>query len=140
MQEEVAEENQQKIETEKQTVHEAKRELDKHRKKAEDIDTKYSSVRERIDQLSEEMEPLKVQQRPVVSLCAESKNSFTNQKFIDNTSLLVQARFCGFDVNVCRLNRLNVKGLKLTFIFPFIILSGVVKLLIRLLCFILVLH
>lgn len=60
VQEEVAQENQQKIEVEKQTVQEAKTELDKHRKMAEDADSKYASVRERIDQLSEEMESLKV--------------------------------------------------------------------------------
>lgn len=66
LQEEVAQENQQKIEGEKQTVHKEKMELDKHRKIAEDIESKYSSVKERIDQLPEDMEPLKVQQSIVV--------------------------------------------------------------------------
>lgn len=61
MQEEVAQENQQKIEAEKQSVQEAKAELDKQRKMAEDSDSKYSSVRDRIDQILEEIEPLKVQ-------------------------------------------------------------------------------
>lgn len=61
MQEEVAQENQQKIEAEKQSVQEAKAELDKQQKMAEDSDSKYSSVRDRIDQLLEEIEPLKVQ-------------------------------------------------------------------------------
>lgn len=61
MQEEVAQENQQKIEAEKQSVQEAKAELDKQRKMAEDSDSKYSSVRDRIDQLLEEIEPFKVQ-------------------------------------------------------------------------------
>lgn len=61
MQEEVAQENQLKIEAEKQSVQEAKAELDKQRKMAEDSDSKYSSVRDRIDQLLEEIEPLKVQ-------------------------------------------------------------------------------
>lgn len=61
MQEEVAQENQQKIEAEKQSVQEAKVELDKQRKMAEDSDSKYSSVRDRIDQLLEEIEPFKVQ-------------------------------------------------------------------------------
>lgn len=61
MQEEVAQENQLKIEAEKQSVQEAKVELDKQRKMAEDSDSKYSSVRDRIDQLLEEIEPLKVQ-------------------------------------------------------------------------------
>lgn len=61
MQEEVAQENQQKIEAEKQSVQEAKAELDKQREMAEDSDSKYSSVRDRIDQLLEEIEPLKVQ-------------------------------------------------------------------------------
>uniref|UniRef100_A0A3B5B5L6 Structural maintenance of chromosomes protein 6 n=1 Tax=Stegastes partitus TaxID=144197 RepID=A0A3B5B5L6_9TELE len=79
VQEEVAQENQQKIEAEKQTVQEAKAELDEHRKKAEDADSQYSSVRDRIDQLSEEMEPLKVQQRTLVSF-SEAENSFRNQK------------------------------------------------------------
>uniref|UniRef100_A0A668AAD1 Structural maintenance of chromosomes 6 n=1 Tax=Myripristis murdjan TaxID=586833 RepID=A0A668AAD1_9TELE len=60
LQEEVFKENQQKIEMERQAVNEAKIELDKHRKTAEDIDSSYSCVREKIDQLSEEMEPLKV--------------------------------------------------------------------------------
>lgn len=60
MQEEVAQENQQKIEAEKQSVQEAKVELNKQQKMAEDSDSKYSSLRERIDQLVEEMEPLKV--------------------------------------------------------------------------------
>lgn len=82
MQEEVAQENQQKIEAEKQTVHEAKTELDKHRKSAEDIESKYSSFRERIDQLSEDTEPLKVQRSFVVLLCLEAKNSFRNQKML----------------------------------------------------------
>lgn len=61
MQEEVAQENQQKIEAEKQSVQEAKAELNKQRKMAEDSDSKYSSVRDRIDQILEEIEPLKVQ-------------------------------------------------------------------------------
>ena len=81
LQEEVAQENQQKIEAEKKAVHEAKTELDKHQKTAEDIESKYSSVRERIDQLSEDSEPLKVQQSFVVSLCLETKNTFRNQDF-----------------------------------------------------------
>lgn len=68
MQEEVAQENQQKIEAEEQTVHEAKMELDKHWQKAEDMESKYSSAREQIDQLPEDMEPLKVQYSFVVSL------------------------------------------------------------------------
>ena len=61
MQEEVAQENRQKIEAEKLTVHEAKTELDNHQKTAEDIESKYSSVRHRIDQLSDDTEPLMVQ-------------------------------------------------------------------------------
>ncbi|XP_039992840.1 structural maintenance of chromosomes protein 6 isoform X2 [Xiphias gladius] len=60
--EEVAQENQQKIKEETQTVHKAKKKLDKHQKMAEDTECKYSSVRERIDQLSEEMELLKDEQ------------------------------------------------------------------------------
>lgn len=61
MQEEVAQENRQKIEAEKQTVYEAKTELDKHRETAEEAESKYASVRELIDQLDQDMEPLKVQ-------------------------------------------------------------------------------
>lgn len=56
----MAKENQQKIEAEKQTVQEAKMELDEHQKKVEDMETKNSSVREQLDQLPEDMEPLKV--------------------------------------------------------------------------------
>lgn len=59
-QEEVAQENQQKVELEKQAVQEAKAELDKQRKSSEEADSKYSSVRDKIDQLVEEIEPLKV--------------------------------------------------------------------------------
>lgn len=57
----MARENRQRIEAEKRTVHEAKMELDKHRKKVEDMETKYSSVREQLGQLPEDMEPLKVE-------------------------------------------------------------------------------
>lgn len=60
LQEEVAQENNQKMESEKQTVHEAKEVLDKHAKAVMDIDKQYSDVRARLDQLAEEMDPLKV--------------------------------------------------------------------------------
>lgn len=63
VQEEVAQENQQKMEAEKQSVEAAKAELDKHQKMAEEADAKYSSVRDQIDQLSEEMEQLKVKNK-----------------------------------------------------------------------------
>ncbi|KAM7376228.1 hypothetical protein PAMP_005971 [Pampus punctatissimus] len=69
--EEVAQENQQKIEAEKQIVHEAKTEFDKHQKMSEDTDSKYSSVRERIDQLSEDMEPLKDEQLKLEAECGK---------------------------------------------------------------------
>lgn len=82
LQEEVAQENQQKIKEETQTVHKAKKKLDKHQKMAEDTECKYSSVRERIDQLSEEMELLKVQYHMAVSRRSVTKNSFRNQKII----------------------------------------------------------
>lgn len=49
------------MEAERQRVHEAKAELDEQRKMSEDVDGKLSSVSERLDQLSEEAEPLKVQ-------------------------------------------------------------------------------
>lgn len=61
LQEEVAQENRQKMEVENQTVHEAKKELNKHRRAAEEVESKYSAVRERIDHLYEETEVLKVQ-------------------------------------------------------------------------------
>ncbi|XP_029900148.1 structural maintenance of chromosomes protein 6 [Myripristis murdjan] len=79
--EEVFKENQQKIEMERQAVNEAKIELDKHRKTAEDIDSSYSCVREKIDQLSEEMEPLKDEQ---VKLEAECGKHERNLKILEN--------------------------------------------------------
>lgn len=60
-------ENQQKIEAEKQTVSKAKAELDKHKKMLDTIESKYSAERERMDQLSDEMEPLKVSESTAVS-------------------------------------------------------------------------
>ncbi|XP_045918494.1 structural maintenance of chromosomes protein 6 [Micropterus dolomieu] len=79
--EEVAQENQQKIEGEKQTVHKEKIELDEHRKIAEDIESKYSSVKERIDQLPEDMEPLKDEQ---LKLEVESMRHERNLKVLEN--------------------------------------------------------
>ncbi|XP_042357224.1 structural maintenance of chromosomes protein 6 isoform X2 [Plectropomus leopardus] len=79
--EEVAQENQQKIEAEKQTVHEAKTELDKHWKSAEDIESKYSAVRERIDQLSEDTEPLKDEQMKLEAECAKHERTL---KILEN--------------------------------------------------------
>ena len=79
LQEEVALENQEKIKVEKQTVHEEKKELDKHQEMAEDINDRYSSVRKRIDQLSGKMEQLKVKYHIAASLFSETKNSFRNQ-------------------------------------------------------------
>ncbi|KAM4595864.1 structural maintenance of chromosomes protein 6 isoform 2-T4 [Polymixia lowei] len=72
---EVAQENQQKIESEKQTVCEAKKELDERRKTAEDVDSKYSRVRERIDQLSEDMEPLKEEQVKLEADCVKQERN-----------------------------------------------------------------
>lgn len=60
LQEEVARENQQRIEAERQSVDEAMTELDQRREEAEDMEAQYSSVRERLAQLPEDMEPLKV--------------------------------------------------------------------------------
>ncbi|XP_026156768.1 structural maintenance of chromosomes protein 6 isoform X2 [Mastacembelus armatus] len=79
--EEVAQENQLKIEAEKQTVHEAQTELDKYQKMAEDIGCKYSSVRERIDQLSEEMEPLRDEQLKLETECVKHER---NLKTLEN--------------------------------------------------------
>lgn len=75
MQEEVAQENLQKIEAEKQTVQEAKMELDKLWKKVEDMETKHISVGEQLDQLPDDMEPLKVE------LCV-FRNSLRNQNML----------------------------------------------------------
>lgn len=60
-QEDIAQESQKEIESEKQRVHEAKMELDTHRKRPKDVESKSLCVKERIYELSEEMEPLKVQ-------------------------------------------------------------------------------
>ncbi len=57
-------------------------EFEKHQKVAEDLEAEYSSVREQIDQLPEDMEPLKVQHGFVVSLCLEAKNSFRKQRML----------------------------------------------------------
>ena len=75
-QEELAQEDQQKIEVEKHRVQEAKVELDKHQEIAKSLESKYPSVREKIDQLPEDTEPLKVRWSTVLSLCLEAKNSF----------------------------------------------------------------
>ncbi|CAG5866728.1 unnamed protein product [Menidia menidia] len=79
--EEVAQENQQKIETEKQGVQEAKTELNKRQKKAEESDSNYSSVRDKIDQLSEGMESLKDEQLKVEAECAKYER---NLKVLEN--------------------------------------------------------
>ncbi|XP_070776226.1 structural maintenance of chromosomes protein 6 [Enoplosus armatus] len=79
--EDVAQENRQKIEAEKQTVHEEKKALDKHRKIAEDIESKYSSVRERIVQLPEDMEPLKDEQLKLEAECTKHER---NLKILEN--------------------------------------------------------
>ncbi|XP_063356281.1 structural maintenance of chromosomes protein 6 isoform X2 [Pelmatolapia mariae] len=79
--EEVAQEIQQKIEAEKQSVQEAKVELDEQRKMAEDSDSKYSSVRDRIDQLLEEIEPLKDEQLKLETECAKHER---NLKILEN--------------------------------------------------------
>ncbi|XP_032356707.1 structural maintenance of chromosomes protein 6 isoform X1 [Etheostoma spectabile] len=79
--EEVAQENRQKIEAEKQTVHEAKTELDNHQKTAEDIESKYASVRVRLDQLSEDTEPLMDEQLKLEAECAKHKRTL---KILEN--------------------------------------------------------
>ncbi|XP_070698917.1 structural maintenance of chromosomes protein 6 [Pempheris klunzingeri] len=73
--EEVAQENGQKIEAEKQVVNEAKKELDKHQKIAEDTESKYSSIRQRIEQLPEDMEPLKDEQLKLEAECAKHQRN-----------------------------------------------------------------
>uniref|UniRef100_A0A6Q2Z7J9 Structural maintenance of chromosomes protein 6 n=1 Tax=Esox lucius TaxID=8010 RepID=A0A6Q2Z7J9_ESOLU len=57
---EVAQENQQRIDCEKKTMEEAKKELEEHQKRTGDVEGQYKDVRNRIEQLAEEMEPLKV--------------------------------------------------------------------------------
>ena len=56
----MAQENQQRIDGEKKTVEEAKEELDEHKRTAKEVDCQYVDVRNRIEQLAEETEPLKV--------------------------------------------------------------------------------
>uniref|UniRef100_A0A3P8YSN5 Structural maintenance of chromosomes protein 6 n=2 Tax=Esox lucius TaxID=8010 RepID=A0A3P8YSN5_ESOLU len=60
--EEVAQENQQRIDCEKKTMEEAKKELEEHQKRTGDVEGQYKDVRNRIEQLAEEMEPLKEDQ------------------------------------------------------------------------------
>ncbi|MED6254645.1 hypothetical protein ATANTOWER_030968, partial [Ataeniobius toweri] len=73
--EEVAQENQQKIEVEKQAVQEAKAELDKQRNTSEEADSNYSSVRDKIDQLLEEIEPLKDEQLKLETECVKHERN-----------------------------------------------------------------
>ncbi|XP_046869724.1 structural maintenance of chromosomes protein 6 isoform X2 [Hypomesus transpacificus] len=73
--EEVAQENNQKMESEKQTVHEAKEVLDKHAKAVMDIDKQYSDVRARLDQLAEEMDPLKEEQAKIEAECSKHERN-----------------------------------------------------------------
>lgn len=63
--EEVIQECQQKIESEKRTVQESKKELELQEQKATEIDLKYSEVREKMEQLEDDMEPLKEEQAKV---------------------------------------------------------------------------
>ncbi|MEQ2254827.1 hypothetical protein ILYODFUR_007570 [Ilyodon furcidens] len=72
---EVAQENQQKIEVEKQAVQEAKAELDKQRNTSEEADSNYSSVRDKIDQLLEEIEPLKDEQLKLETECVKHERN-----------------------------------------------------------------
>ncbi|KAL6105278.1 uncharacterized protein ACO6RY_06840 [Pungitius sinensis] len=75
--EEVAQENQQKMEVENQTVHEARKELNKQRKAAEEVESKYSAVRERIHHLYEETEVLKDEQLKLDAECARHEHTIT---------------------------------------------------------------
>lgn len=56
----MAQENQQRIDSEKETVEEAKEELEEHKRTTKEVDCQYVDVRNRIEQLAEETEPLKV--------------------------------------------------------------------------------
>ncbi|KAL0969802.1 hypothetical protein UPYG_G00232480 [Umbra pygmaea] len=69
--EEVAQENQQKINCEKKTVELAKKEVEEHREKTKEVECQYVEVRNRIDQLSEEMEPLKEEQTKAENECCK---------------------------------------------------------------------
>lgn len=73
--EEVAQENRPRLEAEKQFVHEAKTDLDKHRSSAEDVESKYFAVREQIDQLSEDAEALKEEQLKLEAECAKHQRT-----------------------------------------------------------------
>ncbi|KAJ7990795.1 hypothetical protein DPEC_G00290620 [Dallia pectoralis] len=73
--EEVAQENQQRIDCEKKTVEEAKEELEKHRRRTGDVEGQYVDVRNRIEQLAEEMEPLKEDQGKAEAECYKLENT-----------------------------------------------------------------
>lgn len=67
LQEEVAEESRQKMEAERQAMIEEKEELEQHGENVEHMESKDSSVRERIDRLCEEVEAMKVKHRETIT-------------------------------------------------------------------------
>ncbi|XP_020357157.2 structural maintenance of chromosomes protein 6 [Oncorhynchus kisutch] len=73
--EEVAQENQQRIDGEKKTVEEAKEELEEHKRTAKEVDCQYVDVRNRIEQLAEETEPLKEEQGKAEAQCSKLERS-----------------------------------------------------------------
>uniref|UniRef100_A0A8C6SPL9 Structural maintenance of chromosomes protein 6 n=1 Tax=Neogobius melanostomus TaxID=47308 RepID=A0A8C6SPL9_9GOBI len=80
---EVCAEVQLRAEEEKQTAAEAKKELDKQKKKNDEIETKFSTSKDRRELLTEEMESLKEVQQKVETECARYER---NMKFIENKS------------------------------------------------------
>ncbi|XP_029568705.1 structural maintenance of chromosomes protein 6 [Salmo trutta] len=73
--EEVAQENQQRIDGEKETVEEAKEELEEHKRTTKEVDCQYVDVRNRIEQLAEETEPLKEEQGKAEAQCSKLERS-----------------------------------------------------------------
>ncbi|KAM6961221.1 structural maintenance of chromosomes protein 6 [Aplochiton taeniatus] len=79
--EEVIQESQQKIESEKKMVQDAKKELDVQEQMATEIDWKYSEVREKMEQLEDDMEPLKEEQAKEEVACSRQER---NLKVLEN--------------------------------------------------------
>ncbi|KAI4797173.1 hypothetical protein KUCAC02_025273, partial [Chaenocephalus aceratus] len=73
--EEVAEESRQKMEAERQAMIEEKEELEQHGENVEHMESKDSSVRERIDRLCEEVEAMKEEQLELEAECSKHEQS-----------------------------------------------------------------
>ncbi len=68
VQEEDAQENEQKIESERKNVKEAQDELKKHERVLMNINQKYIDVKNKMEQLSDETDQLKVRERWTISI------------------------------------------------------------------------